>query len=158
MVYHLCENPLTEFFNNTDFSIVWYENKIREDYLYRRNTEAMQKVIKLSLMEKAFSNNIQYVNAMAEDDMKVFNTKEKIDYSKLIYNINIMFKNNTIKDHSQFAETSIEIVKTLKNNGINLRAISFDYELDKHIFKLSLQGEDMNKEKSEIEEMIKIRK
>jgi len=90
--------------------------------------------------------------------MKVFNTKEKIDYSKLIYNINIMFKNNTIKDHSQFAETSIEIVKTLKNNGINLRAISFDYELEKHIFKLSLQGEDMNKEKSEIEEMIKIRK
>lgn len=144
--------------DNTDFSIVWGGNKIFEEYLIRRNTETMQEVIKSYLMEKAFSNYIQVVYASIEDDINVLNTKEKIDYSKFIYNISIMYKYNEIKDHSQFAETSIEIVKTLKNNGINLSSISFDYEIDKQIFKLLLQGEDINKQKSDIIKMIKRRK
>lgn len=144
--------------DNTDFSIVWGGNEIFEDYLIRRNTEAMQEIIKSYLMEKDFSNHIQSVHANIEEGINVLNTKEKIDYSKFIYNISIMYKYKAIKDHSQFAETSIEVVKTLRNNGIKLSLVSFDYETDKQIYKLLLQEEDINKQKSDIVEMIKRRK
>jgi|GEM_PF-3579003 len=143
--------------DGTEFTVSGNSNNIDEKYLLEKNKKPITQFINSYLSDDDFYSYIQNVTAGAEDE-EILDTKNEIDYNELVYDVFVQYKYNSILDNQHFAEISYEIIKELKNNGIKLNMISFDYEKDKQVFSLLLQGEDISSPKADITKFIERRK
>jgi hypothetical protein len=144
--------------NNDDAEFTMSKhNSINEHYLLEKNKKPITPMINSYLKNGDFNTYIQDLIAGAED-VQLLDTKEKVDYNKLRYDVFIQYKYNSIIDHQQFAEISAQIISELKNNNVILNTISFDYEKDKNVFSLLLKENEINGQISDIKKSIVTRK
>lgn len=147
--------------DDTEFAISVYaiskQESINEKYLLEKNKKPINSIIYSYLENCDFNTYIQDLIARAEDE-QILDTNIKIDYNKLVYNVFVQYKYNSITDHQHFAEISYKIINELKNNSVKLNMISFDYEKDKKVYSLLLQGDDINGQIIDINKSIKRRK
>jgi hypothetical protein len=142
--------------DGTEFPIS-KQGSISEEYIKIKNANAIHSYVNSLLGKEDFNKYISDIGAGVKDEQLAGIDKET-DYCKFNYNIYIDFKYNSITGNKQFADLTYEIIKKLKSSNIKIDSISLDYEKGKEVYSLSLRGNDIDGQATDIQNHIRNRK